>query len=180
MSFILDALRKSETQRQREAAPSLSHAPIATIRRETPVWTWLIIVLLALALAAFSLAWWRGRPLPLPAEVPDVRTQAMQEALRAPQMPAAGPEATDSARAPAVTATQTPRPIRDLAALDPALPAYRLEFVAFKPADPADSSAWINGRLYRIGERVANGPEIIEIRADSVILAHLGERFLLR
>src|SRR6202008_3653010 len=38
MSFILDALKKSETDRQRQSAPALFEVKVAAPRRRLPLW----------------------------------------------------------------------------------------------------------------------------------------------
>jgi hypothetical protein len=94
--------------------------------------------------------------------------------------PAAGDAVTAGAgSSPAPPATEDPRPIAELHAVDPALPAFKLEFLAFSPGDASGSSAWINGKRYRPGQRVDNGPELVEVLADGVILRYRGDRFLL-
>ncbi len=57
MSFILDALKKSEAERNRKSGPVLMDMRIAPPRRHLPVWVWVIaIVLLAnLALLGYTL-----------------------------------------------------------------------------------------------------------------------------
>ncbi len=47
MSFILDALKKSETDRQRQSAPALFEVKVAAPRRRFPVWAIGVAVLLA-------------------------------------------------------------------------------------------------------------------------------------
>ncbi|MGB5247289.1 MAG: general secretion pathway protein GspB [Woeseia sp.] len=42
MSYILDALKKSESERQRQDAPGFAHVPLQAARRGTPTWIWLI------------------------------------------------------------------------------------------------------------------------------------------
>lgn len=67
MSLILEALRKSEAERQRGRAPELHAAvatPATTSSRTTVPWPWVIA---ALALAAAAALWWRGHS---PAEAP--------------------------------------------------------------------------------------------------------------
>ena len=60
MSFILDALRKSEHERRMETAPDIMHAPAAVARQTLPAWTVLLIAALAAALIAVSLmSWWQ-------------------------------------------------------------------------------------------------------------------------
>ena len=46
MSFILDALKKSETDRQRQAAPALFEVKVAAPRRKFPLWAVGLAVLL--------------------------------------------------------------------------------------------------------------------------------------
>jgi general secretion pathway protein B len=190
MSFILDALRKSEAERQRDDAPSLSQVPLATLPRGTPSWTWIVIGILTLALAGLALALWRtsgeGPAATLAstnAAEPSAPAARTTERLAAPELapaPAPADTASGAGEDPAPVLASEPRPIRELAALAPALPEFRLEFLAFDPQDSARSSAWINGTVYRIGEQISGGPELTEIRADSVVLRYRGESFVLR
>ena len=55
MSFILDALKKSETDRQRQASPALFEVKVAAPRRRFPVWAVGLAVLLGVNMIA--LAW---------------------------------------------------------------------------------------------------------------------------
>jgi general secretion pathway protein B len=55
MSFILDALKKSETDRQRQSSPALFEVKVATPRRKFPVWAAALAVLLGVNVLA--LAW---------------------------------------------------------------------------------------------------------------------------
>lgn len=181
MSFILDALRKSESERQREAKPSFAHTPVAAGRRGTPVWTHVVIGMLALALVALAVAWWRSDRV---APANSSTAAAGDAAVSGPAPSEASGAVAVPAQAPvepaATPGADSPHPIGDLAALDPGLPAFSLEFVAYDPSEPDRSSAWINGSLYRPGERLRSGPELVEVRSDSVILGYRGETFLLR
>ncbi len=47
MSFILDALRKSETERQRQAAPSLADAQYHVNKKKRSIWAPVLIAILA-------------------------------------------------------------------------------------------------------------------------------------
>jgi len=60
VSFILDALRKSENERQRSAVPSISQVPFAVPRHRLPVWALALIVLLGMAVLALGGAWWKS------------------------------------------------------------------------------------------------------------------------
>ncbi len=54
MSFILDALKKSESDRQRQSGPSLFEVKVAPPRRALPVWAVAIVVLLAINVVVIS------------------------------------------------------------------------------------------------------------------------------
>jgi len=60
MSFILDALRKSEHERQRSATPGIAQVPFGTTRRELPTWAIALIGVLSLAVLALGGAWLRS------------------------------------------------------------------------------------------------------------------------
>jgi general secretion pathway protein B len=55
MSFILDALKKSETDRQRQASPALFEVKVAAPRRKFPLWAAGLAVLLGINIVV--LAW---------------------------------------------------------------------------------------------------------------------------
>ena len=54
MSFILDALKKSESDRQRQSGPSLFEVKVAPPRRKLPVWAVAIAVLLGINIIVIS------------------------------------------------------------------------------------------------------------------------------
>jgi len=58
VSFILDALRKSENERQRSAVPGFSHVPFAMPRHRLPSWAIAAIVILGVCVLALGGAWW--------------------------------------------------------------------------------------------------------------------------
>jgi general secretion pathway protein B len=60
MSFILDALRKSEHERQRTAAPGIANVPFGAPRKVLPVWAVALIVMLALAVLGLGGAYLRS------------------------------------------------------------------------------------------------------------------------
>jgi hypothetical protein len=182
MSFILDALRKSENERQRDATASLSRAPLATVRHRTPAWIWVLIAMLSLSLLVLAAIWWRGN------QDTFIGTTEVEPRTSVTDPPATEnqPAAAETQRRPALSVS-TPeslipspiRPVGELAVVAPNLPRLRLELLAYNGRDPAGGSAWINGRRYFVGERVANGPELVEVRPDGVVLAFAGERYLL-
>jgi general secretion pathway protein B len=65
VSFILDALRKSEHERQRSATPGLSQVPLATPEPQMPRWALGVIVVLVAAVLVLGGAWWQSTRAPV-------------------------------------------------------------------------------------------------------------------
>ncbi|HET9108510.1 MAG TPA: general secretion pathway protein GspB [Steroidobacteraceae bacterium] len=101
MSFILDALKKSESDRQRQSGPSLFEVKVAPPRRTLPVWAMAIAVLLAVNVVVISwmllrhAAAERPAAATAPASPPAAQTAAEPAATRSP------PAAARSGQAPA-------------------------------------------------------------------------------
>jgi general secretion pathway protein B len=127
MSFILDALRKSEHERQRGAVPGISNVPFAAARRETPRWMLALVAALVLAIVALGGAWWHSArvatptpavvsvPLDVPAAAAPETRAARVEPVRPPAV--ATPLAPTTAEAPPSAQAETPR---DLPSVVPA------------------------------------------------------------
>jgi general secretion pathway protein B len=60
MSFILDALRKSEHERQRSSTPGIANVPFGAPRKVLPLWAVTLMVVLALAVLGLGGAWLRS------------------------------------------------------------------------------------------------------------------------
>jgi general secretion pathway protein B len=60
MSFILDALRKSEHERQRSATPGIANVPFGAPRKVLPVWAIALMVVLAIAVLGLGGAYLRS------------------------------------------------------------------------------------------------------------------------
>jgi general secretion pathway protein B len=69
MSFILDALKKSEAERRQGEVPRLQNEPFSPPPRRRPVWPLLLV--LALALNGVVFGWWllsrEEQPVPVAA-----------------------------------------------------------------------------------------------------------------
>jgi general secretion pathway protein B len=89
MSFILDALKKSEIERQRQSVPGLMDSRTAERRRRLPVWAIALGVLLGVNLLVLSFMLLR-RSLPAP-QAP-VSAQAARAAVTDAAAPAPAPE----------------------------------------------------------------------------------------
>ncbi|HUQ53528.1 MAG TPA: general secretion pathway protein GspB [Gammaproteobacteria bacterium] len=146
MSFILDALRKSEHERQRSTLPGLAQVPLAAPAAQLPRWALLLIGLLAAAVLVLGGAWWQStrssietaanvptveRPVPLP-PAPSTPSAAVTTAaaITAPiATPGPAPEPAAPARQSGLAVAAGPggtesRPAETpLAADEPALPS---------------------------------------------------------
>ena len=72
MSFILDALRKSEHERQRSEVPGLSQVPLATPQPQLPRWALAVIGMLVAAVLVLGGAWWQSTSAPADSAAPTV------------------------------------------------------------------------------------------------------------
>ena len=122
MSFILDALRKSEHERQRSTVPGLSQVPLATPAAQLPRWALLVIGVLAAAVLVLGAAWWQSSREPAA-----VATAALPMIERSVELP------------PPV-ATSPPRPPRPFVA-EPAEQARGTALAAAADAGAVDEAA---------------------------------------
>ncbi|HEX5419907.1 MAG TPA: general secretion pathway protein GspB [Gammaproteobacteria bacterium] len=111
MSFILDALRKSESERQRDTQPNLSRMPSAIEPPRLPAWAAGAMALLALAVIGLGSAWWfsertAGSSLAPPAEAAS-RTAKAPSAGAAEESAAASPIRHAGTAAPRKSATRS-------------------------------------------------------------------------
>jgi general secretion pathway protein B len=64
VSFILDALRKSEHERQRSTVPGLSQVPVAAPQPQLPRWAVVVMGALAGVVLVLGAAWWQSLRAP--------------------------------------------------------------------------------------------------------------------
>src|SRR4051812_18372552 len=81
MSFILDALKKSESDRQRQSSPALFEVKVAAPRRRFPAWALALGILLGINVLALS--WMLLRR-------PDAAAPVAAAPIAAPAAPASG------------------------------------------------------------------------------------------
>jgi general secretion pathway protein B len=132
MSFILDALKKSETERQRQSVPGLMDTRVASRRNRLPIWAVLLGVLLVINVIVLAVVLMRSNSAPRTAGGP------------APGAPAAGAPAAARA-APSDTASAASAAADHFSPMDPnpANPVYAPEIpVAAAPTQtPVDNAA---------------------------------------
>jgi general secretion pathway protein B len=120
MSFILDALRKSEHDRQRDAAPGLADAPIRRPTKSRNLWVPAVVGLIAVNGALLLYLWLRTPAPPQSAPEPTPAPAISQQPLAKPA-PEPGtrvatvPQERQTPTGPVVVRVQ-PQVSRDLAA----------------------------------------------------------------
>jgi general secretion pathway protein B len=223
VSSILDALKKSEADRQRAAGPTLLEMRVQPHRRRVPAW---VIALGVLLLGNVALLVWlalRHAPAVAAATAPNPPA-TIAPAAAAPFAPASGALAPVRVPAPTVAPTTMPalpaapaaapvargaappvadgedNPADEAPAVEPAprrgrashqdpnvqsygalsatLPPLHLD-LHFWSDVPAERYALIN--LHRVGEgdTLPEGPHIIEITRDGVVMDYQGREFVL-
>jgi general secretion pathway protein B len=183
MSFILDALKKSETDRQRQASPALFEVKVAAPRRKFPLWAVGLAVLLGVNMLA--LAWVLMRKPDAPAQTAAATPPpAAQVAVPGNQPGMVTVPATvtipttvqiPASAAPAITvgeASQVP-PLAEEPLLEGSEPAVPPDYDArdYRPAITAEQAGAIararrNGELPTRDEVLAGGSQIPDLRLD--------------
>jgi general secretion pathway protein B len=196
MSFILDALKKSETERQQQGGSDFANVPSSVESPGAPRWLWALGLLLAVNLAVLLGVLLRD-DAPQDAgpsfserirEARD-RESAARTGAEPPTEPAARPAAEPVAEAsPAAPAEARPQPQYTLAALPTAdelrangqvqLPSLHLDIHVYSTR-PEERFVFINMVRHREKSRLAEGPVVQEITPEGVILDYSGTRFLL-
>ena len=125
MSLILDALRKSEAERQRGQAPNLYAAiPTSIRRRSTPAWLWPTVVV---GLLAALLLWqlWPSGPRTV-SETRPSRLSAAASTSASPSPSAVQPRSVMTAPPPTSSPAPPPARVADLPAPATAKPENEL------------------------------------------------------
>jgi general secretion pathway protein B len=203
MSFILDALRKSETDRQQKGSAEFTGVPTSNRREKPPRWLWVLGLLLAanvVVLLGLLL-----RPNAQPAVPPAARPAQTTQAAPAENQDFASQVAAARENAPAreeprpptrqstPEASQAPAAIVPQAAANPnalptihelvakgtiALPELHVDVHVYSEVSD-DRFVFINMTKHMEGSRLAEGPLVREITRDGVVLEQNGITFLL-
>jgi len=204
MSFILDALKKSEAQRQRADAPALYEMKMAPPRQGVPAWLLVLGGLLIINIGVLCVVLLRGNhsaapqaaantsgtgasAAPAPAAVmPPAAAAASPLAASAPATAPAGADdapAVEAAPAPPVAngVNSGDVPTYDQAASAPGanLPELKLDLHAYA-TNPADRFVFLNMTKLKEGQSSPAGVRVESITPDGAILSWQGSRFFLQ
>ncbi len=184
MSFILDALRKSESDRQRDSVPGMMRVPLAAPKPRLPVWALTLMAGLGISVLLIAGTWWRSlQSSGTPGIYPDAAINVESSAAVARQRfdPTTSPPLPENSVVPARPATtDDTRPLPSIGELrgqNIEVPDLQLQLYSFAQGQ---RYAFINGTRYREGERLEEGLLLLSINEDGAVLSHQGREFLLR
>ena len=208
MSFILDALKKSEAERQQQNAPGIASIPEGGGSRTASKWVWIIGVLLIANLAAFAYIMLKPGSEESPAGQGQAATTGpldtpAESSEKAPEPASEQPSQTvvqSSPAAPVETAREEPatqpaprerEPVSVPSVADGLasfnelraqgvlqLPDLHLDIHVYS-GTPAERFVFVNMSKYTENATLAEGPTVREITPDGVVLDYLGTPFLL-
>jgi general secretion pathway protein B len=206
MSFILDALKKSESERQRKGTPGIADLPQGNRGSGNSRWMWIIGLLLVINLAVLVVL--ANRPdTPAAAPAPGANlaplesskpaqpsTQTFSEIVAEVKRDQPAVNVAPAAKEPEPIAKVEPQPVptaSNARVVDgpPSFAELRadgslnlqdlhLDIHVFSTA-PSDRFVFINMNRYKEGATLDEGPRVTEITPEGVILEFAGMRFLL-
>ena len=198
MSFILDALKKSETERQRQNAPGFADVPEARDPPRAPRWLWVLGGLLAVNLVVLLGVMLRSDLPPItgssepvdpapPVDQPPrdaLFSEMVEEAKKSQSQQGVVVNGTIEEGAspipkPSAAVTTSYRTFNELRANGTLqLPDLHLDIHVYSD-QPSERFIFVNMTKYREQATLAEGPIVKEITPEGVILEHLGNGFLL-
>ncbi|MEE8427056.1 MAG: general secretion pathway protein GspB [Woeseiaceae bacterium] len=199
MSFILDALKKSETERQNQGTAEFANVPSSAGGPRAPRWLWPITALLAVNILVLLGLWMREETssddpsrgaLSQTAQQLDTDTSFAERIAQArisqparrmdnaavPLEDAVTPVSGSPAPAAAVQILSSANQLRVNGTLQMA--ELHLDIHVYSDA-PADRFVFINMAKHRENSRLVEGPLVKEITREGVILSYQGTDFLL-
>lgn len=196
MSYILDALRRAEAERERGQVPGVHTQPApsevqAGAAQRQRVWLLTVAAALALLLVGALSARWLASPPSKPAPAPAPAAPSLHPAAvtppalaqPAPELVRLAPPAADSVP-PTRTAAAPPRKPETAVPVLASLPeALRRQLPSISTGGamysdtPSKRMLIINGQLYQEGATVAPGLVLEQIKLNSAVLAFHGQRF---
>jgi len=206
MSFILDALKKSESERLRKDSPGIANIAQSNRQKSSSKWMWLVLILLAINLVAVAGLIFIARTDPVTTQAPAAATES---AVIEPP-PAVAGNATPIERESLSPAREQPETVVAEVPAEPVVPAVDVVATAqtgtvydglesfnelraksqlvlpdlhldihVYSGQAADRFVFVNMSKYKEGATLTEGPAVREITTDGVILDYKGTTFLL-
>ncbi|MEQ8205598.1 MAG: general secretion pathway protein GspB [Woeseia sp.] len=160
MSYILDALKKSESERQQQHLPGFADIPRAAQTRSTPVWIWLLVALLLINIVVLAVLLVDREPkagiqqleLQVPAAAsatePAFRDLVNEAREQVPPEPITPPRSTASSRSALPAANSTTTNARPIAQVPPtSAPTRASSATAATQSIPTMMELQISGEL---------------------------------
>ncbi len=199
MSFILDALRKSENERQEQSTAEFSSVPSSSGNSSPTRWLWMLGGLLLINFAVLIGILLKPSATdstvePEMAILEESNSSFEQQVAVAvdnqpTQAPPPAPTSETRIAEPVPAKPEVARTSNTSIAVVPTMDELRLQGtlqIAEMHLDihvfsevPADRFVFINMNKHREGTVTAEGPVVREIRPDGVVLEHQGRVFLL-
>ncbi|MGI9291870.1 MAG: general secretion pathway protein GspB [Gammaproteobacteria bacterium] len=199
MSFILDALRKSESERQRKQQPGMVSGQVQKPRRGSGFWIPLVMLLVGINISLIFVMWVMGdragpseaKTTISPAPAPTVSAPAASISA-APTVPAS--TSTPARSQPTAPAPATQRDIysananeeyADLPSIEELLLSNQITITPLRldihvySDNPEERFVFINMNKYTEGAMLEEGPKLVAITDTGVVLLHQGQEFLM-
>ena len=198
MSFILDALKKSEAERLRKDAPGFSDVPGTAREKSASHWIWIVVALISINIVVLVVIFMRPDHLQNPVASQPIAESTLESPSVSPSELASAasfPEAVVEAKpaqvlqnaepVPTVASYETPQITESYATFNDLraqgllqLPDMHLDIHVYS-SDPEDRFVFVNMSKYKERATLDEGPVVMEITPDGVILEFRGTGFLL-
>ena len=207
MSFILDALKKSEAERLKNDTPGFADLPGSAPEKRTAHWIWIVAALIVINLGVLIVIFMKPDHVADPVAA-NPAAQATSGLPAAASLSATVEETGPVKRPAAMPADPVTRAVTAIAtpSADPAPPGARYEsphisefYATFNDlraqgvlqlpdmhldihvysSEPEDRFVFVNMSKYKERATLDEGPVVREITPDGVILEHFGTKFLL-
>ncbi|MDX2480804.1 MAG: general secretion pathway protein GspB [Desulfuromusa sp.] len=195
MSFILEALKKSENKRRKKSGQISRTIHEPSPRNNTKSRLWVLGILLLLVVNAVLLLWFFG-----PSKQPDLAVDTAQVEADMGQFtlpqPATSTTQNDAGQLSvltqnqhqdeAVKALQVPRNDKQVyrlgqlpISIQKQIPTLQMSLHAYNRDDASASMVQLNDRIMREGDRVTDNMNLEKIEADGIVLRYDGYRIFL-
>lgn len=181
MSYILDALNKSEQQRERQQPPRLTSFHHKREPVKSRAWRWIVVLIVLALLNSLFLWYWMRTSTPEP-QTPPVLRESVTPSVAAPE-----PAIRDTYEGELITPESidkmpSPRPVNAVNVAElPANVQRQIPDLSFSShiysEDPSLRMVSINGRNIREGDVIAEDLEVVEITEEGVILRYMHYTF---